>query len=204
MQTIFKWIDRFFHSIPEGLARNIRFGAIGLWAVAALGVSYRACVSGQAQAPQQGQDLQMSGVKENIVKEENRKNGPRVQLPDPDQILPEKAAMDSLPLPEPSRDPLKTLPDSGDLREHKSGPDSESLPPFLGESDQIIFPSRDAKDNPARNLPSDKNNDSSRNGDLEMIPSRNDSIPPTNTPTTPKKEQKQKPGEDLEMLPFPD
>lgn len=151
VQAIFKWIDKLFQSIPESLARNIRLGFIGVWVLLAGVVSYRACVTGQDEAPQTGQDLQLSRVKEQIVREENRSNAPAIQLPDPDQILPESSAIDDLPLPEPSRDPLSTLPGSADLRERDPNPSSESLPPFLGESDEIIFPKRDGE---SRNGPS--------------------------------------------------
>jgi hypothetical protein len=143
VQTVFKWIDQFFHSIPEGLARNIRFGLIGLWIVIAGAVSYRACMTGRSEAPQDGQDLQLSRIKEGIVREENRNRASEIQLPDPDQILPERSAIDDLPLPEPNRDAPQSLPGSADLRERDPNPASETLPPFLGESDEIIFPRRE-------------------------------------------------------------
>ncbi|MCB1139566.1 MAG: hypothetical protein KDK25_09230 [Leptospiraceae bacterium] len=171
MQTVFKWIDKFFQSIPEGLARNIRLGSIGLWILLAGFVSYRACVTGQDEAPQMGQDLQLSRIKEQIVRDENRKNAPEIQLPDPDQILPESSAIDNLPLPEPSRDPLSTLPGSADLRERDPNPSSESLPPFLGETDEIIFPRKDRgnENPPSLNTDSDRNPPSR---DLDMVPER--------------------------------
>ena len=145
MQTVFKWIDQFFHSIPEKLARSIRLGFIGVWVLLAGAVSYRACVVGQSEAPQDGQDLQLSRIKEQIAREENRNDAAEIQLPDPDQILPENSAIDDLPLPEPRRD-VETLPGSADLRERDPNPESETLPPFLGEQDEIIFPRRDNQD----------------------------------------------------------
>ena len=148
MQTVFKWIDQFFHSMPDRLARSIRLGFIGVWILVAGVVSYRSCVMGQSEAPQDGQDLQLSRIKEQIIREENRNNAPEIQLPDPDQILPGNSAIDNLPLPEPSRD-VSTLPGSADLKERDPNPSSETLPPFLGESDQIIFPRRDGRDGPS-------------------------------------------------------
>ncbi|MCB1171128.1 MAG: hypothetical protein KDK25_12370 [Leptospiraceae bacterium] len=171
MQTVFKWIDKFFQSIPEGMARNIRLGSIGLWIVLAGFVSYRACVTGQDEAPQMGQDLQLSRIKEQIVRDENRRNAPEIQLPDPDQILPENSAIDNLPLPEPSKDPLSTLPGSADLRERDPNPSSETLPPFLGESDEIIFPRKDrgTEDRSIRDTDSGGNSDSR---EPDMVPER--------------------------------
>lgn len=127
--------------MPEKLARSIRLGFIGVWVLVAGAISYRACIVGQSEAPQDGQDLQLSRIKEQIVREENRNNAAEIQLPDPDQILPENSAIDNLPLPEPRKD-VTTLPGSADLKERDPNPDSETLPPFLGESDEIIFPRR--------------------------------------------------------------
>ncbi|MBR33247.1 MAG: hypothetical protein CMN77_18250 [Spirochaetaceae bacterium] len=174
MQTVFKWIDQFFHSMPDKVARSIRLGFIGVWILVAGVVSYRACVVGQSEAPQDGQDLQLSRIKEQIIRDENRNNAPEIQLPDPDQILPENSAIDNLPLPEPGKD-VSTLPGSADLKERDPNPSSETLPPFLGESDQIIFPRRDGQD-PGSHDSRERNNSDSRPSMLSEPDSSRDRI----------------------------
>lgn len=129
MDSVFKLIDRLLNSIPPEVQKMVRLGALVVWSIlAAITVvwSYR---KGMDSAPQTGEDLYLSNIKEKVYRDRMKRNPADITLPDLNELSKREVAPLSAYQPEPA-------PPSGE-----EVPPSVAPIPLKGEPD-TIFPER--------------------------------------------------------------
>lgn len=142
MDAFFKMIDRILHSVPPEMQRSIRLGALIVWGVLVVFVVVWSFNAGQESAPQSGEDLYLSNIKEKVYRDRMQKKPADVTLPDLNELNKEEVAPLAVYEPEPAArseeavptelEPLPMQDDaifSTDEQRPAPGPESPVAPP---------------------------------------------------------------------------
>ncbi|MBI3396776.1 MAG: hypothetical protein HY042_13140 [Spirochaetia bacterium] len=146
MQPLFKFIDSLTARLPPQVLKFVRLSFVLIWLILATVAVLIAWSTGVRKAPQSGQDLSLSDIRERIQKEKNERSYSPVTIPDLGEMTDEERHSH---MPFQSR-PLKKQGLSGEdtkLIEPDNminGSGSGTLPPFMSE-DTIRKPSGSAQ-----------------------------------------------------------
>lgn len=136
MQQLLKLFDSLTGRIPPNLLQILRLSALLFWLVAATIVAYYAWQRGAGAAPQMGQELSLSEIKERVQREENLHRQGDLAIPDLNELIPEERGYES-PF---EREPERALDLAGEdsrLMEPENpvnNPGGQGPLPFAGES----------------------------------------------------------------------
>ncbi len=136
MQQLLKLFDSLTGRIPPNLLQILRLSALLFWLVAATIVAYYAWQRGAGAAPQMGQDLSLSEIKERVEREQNLHRQGDLAIPDLNELIPEERGYES-PF---EREPVRAADLAGEdarLIEPEnpvSNPGGRGPLPFAGES----------------------------------------------------------------------
>ncbi len=135
MNRLLELIDEFSEKIPPNLMKSIRLGALVFWAGIAVIVMVYAWQYGVDHAPQVGQELHLTDVREKIQREKNLEKREHVTVPDIFD-LPYESESNIPDMTERVRQGIAPL----DEKKEDTSENSE-FPPFMGESRSNVYPS---------------------------------------------------------------
>ncbi|MBX7058107.1 MAG: hypothetical protein K1X75_08560 [Leptospirales bacterium] len=90
MKRVLELFDRLTAGLPPAALQIIRLGALLLWLLGAVVVSYFAWNRGGQSAPQRGQDLSLSEIRERVEREQNLHRTGDLNIPDLNELVPEQ------------------------------------------------------------------------------------------------------------------
>ncbi|MCB1172704.1 MAG: hypothetical protein KDK39_04020 [Leptospiraceae bacterium] len=124
MDTVYKLFDRLTRMIPDNILHMIRLGSLLVWLILATLMVYFAWHSGVQSAPELGQELSLSSIKEELAREQNVKQSGSIVLPDLADLVREKykGATDSPQADRPSRAEANPFIDSDQRLLENPGP----------------------------------------------------------------------------------
>ena len=131
MDSLFKMIDRLFQAIPPQVQKTIRLGALGVWGVLIVLVAIWSYRKGSDSAPQSGEDLYLSTIKEKVYKDRMKRNPGDVTLPDLNELNKKETA----PLSVYDGSEEKSKPD-------ETEPNSDLMPLPADRQDDLLFPEK--------------------------------------------------------------
>ena len=95
MELFYKYFDKFTNMIPSNVLQMIRLGALLAWLIGATLVTYVSWTVGEESAPELGQKLFLSNIKEDIAREQNIHSVGDVVLPDLNDLIRERRQADA-------------------------------------------------------------------------------------------------------------
>jgi hypothetical protein len=123
-------IDRMLHAIPPNVQKMVRLGVLAVWGVLVIFVVIWSFRAGSDSAPQTGDDMYLSNIKEKVYRDRMKRDPADVTLPDLNELSKEEVA------------PLSVYePESTPPRGEESSPEISPLP-MKGEDDDVIFPEK--------------------------------------------------------------
>lgn len=123
-------IDRMLHAVPPDVQKMVRLGALAVWGVLVIFVVIWSFRAGSDSAPQTGDDLYLSNIKEKVYRDRMKRNPADVTLPDLNELSKQEVA------------PLSVYePESNPPRGDEPSPEISPLP-MKGEDGGVIFPEK--------------------------------------------------------------
>lgn len=166
MDKFWKIFDRFFHAIPESMHHFIRLAAILLWLIAATVVVFIAWQSGADSATARGQDLYLSRVKENAVRERNREQAAEITIPTLQDLITDLERSDLL-LPDPATMPSLGRDEQAEAADTIPIYEDQELAPFL--EDDNPYAAREFLPPVDEGVPGVRDRDD-RDSEMELLP----------------------------------
>lgn len=103
MDKIYQLFDKFTNMIPGNVQHMIRLGALLAWLILATVATFLSWQSGVDSAPELGQELSLSNIKEEIARKNNLKKTGDIVLPDLNDLIREKRKNLNSDLPQETR-----------------------------------------------------------------------------------------------------